>query len=155
MEHKTTPVPSVLLVGITFIILTFVIISVWLNTLHRPDIQGTWKSMICEDGIKREMTLTPGTWNLTTHIFDTKSCLTEIRTEKTQGTYELGDKSKEVPGATHAEFKIKPPQNGCSTNFDLVKREDNLLYLGDQSESHCTRGEWPKKLNPFALQKQN
>lgn len=144
-----------ILAGTTVIIMAIVLVSVWLNTLHRPDIQGTWNSIICEDGIKRELILTPGAWNLTTHIFDTKSCNAEIRIEQTQGTYELGDKSPEVPGATHAEFKIKPPLNECSTNYDLIKRDGDLLYLGDQYELHCTRGVWPKKLNPFALQKQN
>lgn len=99
------------------------------------------------------MILTSGTWKLTTHFFNDKSCLTEIRTEETQGTYELGDKSPEVEGATHGEFKIEPPLNGCSAYYDLVKRDSDLLYLGDRSESLCKRGTWPKKLNPNALQK--
>jgi hypothetical protein len=206
MERKPMPVPPPMIAGATLVILLIVVTTVWQNTLHRPDIRGTWTSVGCEQtpgdqdrtlGLKRTYELTGGEWKTRIDYFAEGTCEHPTFSFETKGSYELGDKSEEVAGATHGEFIIKsialtphipevaqvfeqsrcgdtqwevgmttevgdsgclgvaPKISDCPAIFNIVKRENDLVYFADNVEGQglCKRGEWPKELNSNALKK--
>lgn len=206
MERKPMPLPPALFAGITAVLMLLVIFLVWRNTLHRPDIRGTWTSIDCEQtpggqdrvlGLKRTYELTGGEWKARVDYFAEENCQNPTFSFETKGSYELGDKSEEVEGATHGEFIINsialtphipdvaqvfeqsrcgdtqwevgstvevgttgclgvaPKISDCPAIFNLVKREDNLIYFADNVEGQglCKRGEWPTQLNSAGLKK--
>jgi hypothetical protein len=206
MERKPMSVPPVIIAGATLVILLIVVATVWRNTLHRPDLRGTWTSVACEQtagglgrtlGLKRTYEFTGGEWKTRVDYFAEDTCENPTFSFETKGSYELGDESEEVEGATHGEFlissialtphipdaaqvfeqsrcgnaqwevgvstevggsgclEVAPKISDCPTIFNLVKRENNLIYFADnvEGQSLCKTGEWPKQLNPAALKK--
>jgi len=181
-------------IAVTIIVLILVVWAVWNKTRHRPDIRGDWE-VACENSIQRHLQLTANEWVLTQTVYADSACERQAYMLQTIGVYELGDKSAEIEGATHAEFirrelhltaftlesaqvfeqnhcgntkwetdtttivshtgcvGIAPSISVCPTEYDLVKRDDGLLYFGDRSESLCERGVWPKALNPTPLRR--
>lgn len=203
-KHEPAAVPPAIIAGVTLVIVLAFGWTVWRNTLHRPDIRGQWSSAGCETAstetsqpafFKRTINLTRAEWKLMIDFFSDSGCVNKTMSLEKRGTYELGDKSAEVEGATHGEFGIASisltphtPETAqvfeqsrcgntqwevgtsrevgdtgclsvaqkiadCPSEFDLVKRDNDLLYVGDRSESLCERGEWPKMLNPTPLKK--
>lgn len=208
MERTPMQVPPVAIAGITLVIVLVVLSTVWRNTLHRPDIRGTWSSVACEQtpggqgrilGLKRTYAFTGGEWRTRIDYFAEATCENATFSIELKGPYELGDKSTDVENATHGEFNVSsiqltphlpdvaqvfeqsgcgktqwetgipkevgetgclsfsPKISDCPAIFNLIKRENDRLYSADNVEGQglCKRGEWPKTLNPAALQKTN
>src|SRR5688572_440910 len=141
MESKPMPLPSGLLVGITALLVLFVGMTIWRNTLHRPDIRGTWSSVTCEEstggndrklGVKRSYEFTGGEWKAHVDYFADPRCSTPTFSFELKGSYELGDKSTEVEGATHGEFNI--------ASIELTPHLPEVAQVFEQSK--CGNTQW-------------
>ncbi|MCE9585999.1 hypothetical protein K8R04_01625 [Candidatus Uhrbacteria bacterium] len=146
MESHSAPKPQTLFAVSTLVIMLIVLLTVWQKTLHRPDIRGTWTSQKCEGLLygqnrpssyqKQQWTFTGGEWTERIDYYSDADCTITTMSRETHGSYELGDASDEVEGATRGEFVFK--------TITLTPRTAETAQVFEQSR--CGNAKWEQNV---------
>lgn len=81
------------------------------HTSLNQQLSGRWVSNTCEPAgpglyVKRDFTLTDGTWKLVVTLYTDAPCSTKFAGIDVDGPYEVKQASAAVPGATDVDYKV-------------------------------------------------
>ena len=133
-------VPPIIFVIITTGIIGVMLWSAWQKSLARPNIQGNWSTSCVQEqtssgqkaSLKKSYKITKSEWTLSEDFYSDENCGKIAYTRITKGTYEIGDKSKQIQDAFHIEM-------GLSAIY-LNPRSPDVVQVFDQL--NCGDTEW-------------